>query len=541
MTAPPTKAPTDIVHDAERLAEVRSTGLLDTPVEAGFDRLTRLAAKLTGAPATFISLVDETHDFYKSCYGFPEPLASSRQLTGTTFCHYALASEEPLVIDNAPEDPVYSQVPTVKSLGVQAYLGIPLVVGGHAIGSFCAIDFKPHAWTPLDIEVMQELAASTLREIELRRALRTLGDERRLLDVLLHEIPVAVLYAEAPSGKITLMNRRAEEILPGFAALRDDEHREKVLGTSADGTPLALAEWPTHRAILGESVASAEVQVEMPDGRRTWVRVAAAPVRDGEERIIGGVAVFDSIDADRAMRIENARLYEEAQQANRAKDEFFAAVTHELRSPMTSIIGWTRLLKMQLQESPDAIEAIESITSSALLQAQLVDDLLDVSRIATGKLTLKRERLRLNESVQEAVKSALPLAESKGVTLRTALGEDGILEADKGRIQQIINNLLSNATKFTPRGGLIEISANAAADHASITVRDTGRGIDPSLLPHIFERFRQAKTAEMGGLGLGLTIVKHLVDMHGGDITAESEGEGKGAAFCVRLPLQQAS
>ena len=159
------------VSSPERLEAVEATGLLDSPREESFDRLTRLAAKLTGAPVTFVSLVADGRDFYKSSFGFPEPLATRRELTGTTFCHHALVSEGPLIIENTLDDPIYRNVPTVESLGVRSYLGVPLINdSGQALGSFCAIDFKPRQWTPLDVEVMQELCASTLLEIELRSA-----------------------------------------------------------------------------------------------------------------------------------------------------------------------------------------------------------------------------------------------------------------------------------------------------------------------------------------------------------------------------------
>jgi GAF domain-containing protein len=163
----------DRVRDDMRVASVLATDLLDTPPEESFDRMTRLAARLLGVPATFISLVDRDRDFYKSQFGFPEPLSSVRQLEGRTFCHLAIASDGPLVIDDTHLDPVHRAVPTVDTLGVRAYLGVPLVMpDGHAIGSFCAIDFEQRRWREQDVEVMRVLAESTLREIRLRRALR---------------------------------------------------------------------------------------------------------------------------------------------------------------------------------------------------------------------------------------------------------------------------------------------------------------------------------------------------------------------------------
>lgn len=162
----------EFVTRPERLAAVHETGLLDSEAEDVFDRLTRLAVRLTKVPAAFISLVDADRDFYKSAHGFGEPLASSRELTGATFCHFAIQSSSPLVIPDTAADPVYREVPTVTSLGVAAYVGVPIVVREQVIGSFCAIDMHPHPWTADEVEVLTELAASAQREIELRRALR---------------------------------------------------------------------------------------------------------------------------------------------------------------------------------------------------------------------------------------------------------------------------------------------------------------------------------------------------------------------------------
>ena len=468
------------ISDPGRLAIVRATHLLDSGTEEAFDRLTRLAAKLTGAPVTFISMVDEDRDFYKSCFGFPEPLASERQMTGTTFCHYALVSDGPLVIENTLDHPIYRNVPTVESLGVRAYLGVPLVTStGHAIGSFCAIDFKPRPWTKLDIEVLQELAASTLREIELRLALQTLGDERRRLAVLLQHIPAGIVFGEAPSGRIVIRNRHAEQII-GEAVIASPtvEGYAEWVGFRPDGSRVEPAEWPLAKALRGEIVRNEEVLYQRRDGRNVWIRIHAAPVRDADGTILGGIVAFYDIDEERTMRMENVRLYEETRRANRAKDDFFAAVTHELRTPMTAIIGWARLLKMEQTDNPHAIEAANAITDSAMLQAQLVDDLLDVSRIATGKLSLHREPIDLNEVAQQTVQAVQPAAESNGLRLRVSLGDACVIDADRGRIRQIVGNLLSNAIKFTPAGGLIELTSSVHDGFATLVVRDTGRGIE---------------------------------------------------------------
>jgi signal transduction histidine kinase len=230
--------PQSAVEDKQRLGAILRTGLLDTPPEESFDRLTKLAAKLTGVPATFISLVDQNRDFYKSCFGFGEPLATSRQLEGRTFCHHAIVASGPLLIEDTIADPVFREIPTVQSLGVRAYAGIPLVTDdGHAIGSFCAIDFVPRAWSALDIEILTELAASAMREIKLRSAVRAAQDAVRareeVLAVVAHDLRTplnfikmgAQLVAEAPEAKengqllervqgaVDLMNLLIEDLL----------------------------------------------------------------------------------------------------------------------------------------------------------------------------------------------------------------------------------------------------------------------------------------------------------------------------------------
>ena len=537
MTSPSENDVSDAVRDAKRLALLRETGLLDSPTEESFDRLTRLAAKLTGAPVTFISLVDEGRDFYKSCFGFPEPLASEREVTGTTFCHYALVAGGPLVIEDTLAHPIYRNVPTVESLGVRAYLGIPLRIGGMAIGSFCAIDFKPRVWSALAIEVMEELAASTMREIELRAAIEDAERERGRLKALLRHVPAAVIFADGQSRRVLLWNQQVEQILGTVPRGAEIQGEESFDAFHPDGRAVEQHESPLERAILGETVHGQEFRIVRRDGTTVWIRVHGAPVRDARgPESIGGVISFYDVTEQRRIEQENLRLYEEARTANQAKDDFFAAVSHELRTPMTSILGWSKLLMSEdLQNNETAMEAAEAIAGSARLQAQLIDDLLDVSRISTGKLALNTTSLNVNDSIHEAIQAAQPVAASQGLRLRTSLGEVPVIDGDGARLRQVVGNLLSNSIKFTPSGGLIEVSSRTEDGRVVIVVSDTGRGIAPELLPHVFEKHRQARSAEHGGLGLGLTIVRHLVEMHGGEVRAHSAGPGKGTEFTIRL------
>jgi signal transduction histidine kinase len=229
------------------------------------------------------------------------------------------------------------------------------------------------------------------------------------------------------------------------------------------------------------------------------------------------------------------QLYEEAKSAIQAKDDFFSAISHELRTPLTSITGWAALLL----DSPDAqtiAEAARSIASSAALQAQLIDDLLDVSRIMTNKFAITESKLDLREVIEDSVSGMRPVAAAKDISLRKTAEQCVVIDGDGTRLRQVLTNLLTNAIKFTPPGGLIETRLSRDGSFAVIEVSDTGEGISAQFMPYVFERRAQATERRFAGLGLGLAIVKHIVELHRGSVAVASEGEGKGATFTVRIP-----
>ncbi|HEV7857364.1 MAG TPA: CHASE domain-containing protein [Pyrinomonadaceae bacterium] len=249
-----------------------------------------------------------------------------------------------------------------------------------------------------------------------------------------------------------------------------------------------------------------------------------------------------------AITIENVRLLEHesraraiAEESNRLKDEFLATVSHELRTPLTSIMGWSQMLRGGKLDERTAALALETIERNARAQSQIIDDILDVSRIITGKLNIDVKPVELINIIEEAVNAARPAANAKNIQIATVFDTPkGFVRGDANRLQQVVWNLLSNAVKFTNNGGRVQIRLEHSATDVSISLKDTGQGISPDFLPHVFERFRQADsttTRQHGGLGLGLAIVRHLVELHGGTVHAESEGEGRGATFTVRLPL----
>ena len=246
-----------------------------------------------------------------------------------------------------------------------------------------------------------------------------------------------------------------------------------------------------------------------------------------------------------ALLAREQQARQEAEMANRAKDDFLATVSHELRTPLNAIYGWARLLQMGDFDRETVVSAYETIERNSKAQSQLIDDLLDVSRIIAGKLRLDIRSIELRPVIEAAIETVQPAADAKEITLQSVFDEKiGLFSGDPDRLQQIVWNLLSNAIKFTSNGGRVEVRLERIGDAVQIRVGDTGIGITPEFLPYVFDRFRQAEktsTRLHGGLGLGLAIVRHLAELHGGSVSADSPGEGEGATFIVTLPLKTAS
>jgi PAS domain S-box-containing protein len=253
------------------------------------------------------------------------------------------------------------------------------------------------------------------------------------------------------------------------------------------------------------------------------------------------VALAEDLARRAAVAIDNAQLYQEAQAANRAKDEFLATLSHELRTPLNAVYGWARILRAGQISDEARGRALESIERNSRAQCQLIDDLLDVARIGTGKMRLDVRPIDPATMIAGAVDAVRPALDAKQIRLETILDpKAGPVSGDPDRLQQVVWNLLSNAVKFTPRGGRIQVQLQRVNSHIEIVVSDTGEGIEADDLPHIFERFRQGETGSTrshGGLGIGLALVRHLVELHGGMVRAHSPGRGAGATFVVKLPV----
>jgi PAS domain S-box-containing protein len=282
------------------------------------------------------------------------------------------------------------------------------------------------------------------------------------------------------------------------------------------------------------------------DGAEIWVTGVLTALRDAGGRLRGFAKIMHDTSAQRHAALERDDLLRrelvargQAEEANRMKDEFLAMVSHELRTPLNAILGWARMLGAGELDAARTQRAVETIERNARAQSQLVADLLDISRVVTGKLQLDVEPVSIQEILKTAVESMHHAVAAKQLSLSvTMTGEPAPVEGDAARLTQVILNLLSNAIKFTPAGGVIELRLDRRQDDVELTVRDTGQGIAADELPHIFTRFHQAAPGRRssGGLGLGLTIAQHIVQAHGGTIEARSDGDGRGATFVVRLP-----
>ncbi|MCG3114040.1 MAG: ATP-binding protein [Candidatus Manganitrophus sp. SB1] len=285
------------------------------------------------------------------------------------------------------------------------------------------------------------------------------------------------------------------------------------------------------------------------DGSIFWALMVVTALRDASGGLSGySVVMRDITERKRAeeerndllIREQKARL--EAEEANRSKDEFLAMISHEIRTPLNAILGYSQLLGSGMFNEEQAARAIESIERNAKAQAQLVEDLLDVSRIITGKLRLHPRPIDLIEVIEAAVDTVQPAADAKGIRLESDLDPSAApFVGDPDRLQQVTWNLVLNAVKFTPEGGEVRVGLKRIPPYVALTVSDTGIGIPPDFLPFVFERFRQGEASpnrSHTGLGLGLSIVRHLAELHGGSVQATSEGEGRGATFTVRLPVR---
>ena len=391
-------------------------------------------------------------------------------------------------------------------------------------------------------EDRRNLEASVLsaqREIQERRRVEAaLRDSEQRLQQLANAMPQIVWTAKEQG--IEYINEQWSEYT-GLSLEQSKDEREWRQAVHADDQTAVDEAWERAKR-TGEPF---EIEYRLRNARTgewRWFLGRAVPIRGADGHVEQWFGTATDIDDQKRLELTLATARGAAEEANRLKDEFLAMVSHELRTPLNAILGWVSLLRGGSLSTARSEHALEVIQRNARAQSQIVSDLLDVARSLTGRLHLEPVRAQLTDVVSNAVDSVRPSANARGVQLSLDAGDARhIVWGDIARLGQIAWNLLSNAVKFTPPGGQVEVRLRQRDSYAELTVKDTGLGIAPDVLPHIFHRFQQADsspTRSHGGLGLGLAIVRHLVELHGGSVMVESKGTGHGSAFTVLLPLK---
>gem|GEM_PF-926224 len=577
-----------MVQDPARLVAVRRTTLLDGPPNATFDRLTELARFLLDAPIALCSLLDAERYFFISCAGMPEPYRTTREVPiSAGFCKHTLVTRMPLVLEDADADPQFSGYPVVAEMGIRGYIGVPLITSdGQALGTFCAMDLKSRKWNAEQVRAVETLAAAAVSEIERSAALSAAREAHAELERR-HNVAEALVETAATLARSRNIEEACQSIVENLRVLL---HGDAALLCGVEGLTLRAI------AVAGATGSTLRPGILFPEGygppsiarQRACVittldvlndpdipltpdlreAIAAAPFRAVmsvplalDDVLLGTLCVMDrpgrvfTLEDQRlaqgfahqaALALQNARLLQQAEQrrheaeeSNRAKDEFLAMLAHELRNPLAAVVSAVDVMRRRAADAT-VLTAVDVAERQLSHQVRLLDDLLDVARVTNGTISLRRTRFPLEAAVAEAVQSVQQRMERHRQALTVGIPDGVHVEADRTRLVQVMANLLANATKYTPGGGRIALTGEVEGGSVVLRVRDDGIGIEPAILPRVFDPFVQqvqplARTA--GGLGIGLTLVRRIVELHGGSVEGRSDGPGHGSEFIVRLPI----
>ena len=450
-----------------------------------------------------------------------------------------------VVADVTRHEPPLPDVEAYAPLHIRAMICAPLRKAGRLVAAMAVHQRVPRTWTAADVELVEHVASRCYESIERARVEQTLRESERRFRDLADSMP-QIVFAASPDGTVDYFNRQWYE----YTGLPEVADGDEAPAWARVHTPEGLARvqqaWPA--ALRSGEPYEIEYPLRRKDGALRWHLGRALPVRDDDGRIVRWYGTNTDIHDRKQIEEALARALgsersarREAELASRMKDEFLATLSHELRTPLNAILGWSHMIRAGDASPALFAKAAEVIERNARAQAKIIEDLLDMSAIISGKVRLEVEPVELAALVHAAIETVRPAADARGVHLITEFGPlDGATPSgDPSRLQQVLWNLLSNAVKFTPRDGRVMVTLRRAGEHVELRVADTGQGIAADFLPHVFDRFRQADastTRRHGGLGLGLAIVKQLVELHGGTVRVESAGLGHGAAFTVALP-----
>lgn len=562
-------------NDAERVEALQRYNILDTPPEDAFDRIAKLAARLFKVPTALVSLVDEDRAWFKSCHGFDLPEVPRSD----SMCNFAILYNDLLVIPDTRKDDRFACNPfAMAEPGLRFYAGAPLIThDGYNLGTLCVLDSQPHEdFSAEQCTTLLDLAAMVVDELELRFAAQKIAQTDAALLKITQGLSTVTgraffdelvqHFAQVLSVDYVYVGQLIEPSQEAVQTIAVCAHGETAgnFDYRLDGTPCEKVIQNRKLCCYPRRVQSLFPNAPLlaPLGIESYI---AIPFFDSSEKPLGLLGIMHSkplenvqlakslltifalriateLDRIRVSEAERAAR-EQAEAANRIKDEFLAVLSHELRTPLSPILGWTKLLRSGKVRPENQDKALETIERNAQLQTQLVEDLLDVSRILRGKFMLDIRSVNLKGVIAAAIETVRLAAEAKRIEIQTVLESSEDVLGDASRLQQVVWNLLSNAVKFTPERGRVEIRLVQVNHSVQIQVTDTGKGIEAEFLPYVFDRFRQADSAttrKFGGLGLGLAIVRQIVELHGGTVQVDSQGEDQGATFTVTFPLKNA-
>ena len=538
--------PTIPLDEAKRLEVLRRYGILDTAPELAFDRLSRLGARVFQAPIVLVSLIDQTRQWYKSCYGI-DVKETGRDVS---FCAHAILTDDPLIILDASADPRFHDNPLVTGEPhVRFYAGAPLIApDGSRIGAFCAVDRSPRRkFTRDQVEMLRDFAAIVMEELELRRTARDLAETEKALrtsedrfNAFMDHSP-ALAFIKDTDGRMLYVNSACERIWNGKAC-------DWVGKTDAELWPPDVAERMRKsdlEVLRDRTILTVVEEAPVSQSDLHQFLTFKFPFRDESGvTFLGAMAVdvTDRLKLEEQLREQTRR----ANEASRLKSEFLANMSHELRTPLNGIIGFSELLADGKGGELTAKQQrfIENILLSSRHLLHLINDLLDLAKIEAGKLELDPRAVSASSLVSEVADSMRSLADLKHITLSMDVDSEAEhLFVDPARFKQVVYNYVSNAIKFTPDNGSVKVKVTRdPSGSVRLDVCDTGIGIDAANLPRLFQQFHQLDTGaakRYAGTGLGLALVKRLVEQHGGYVEVRSE-LGAGSCFSAVFPAASA-
>lgn len=553
-TKPP---PPEEQRTAERLVRVGVALSSELDLERLVQKLTDEATALCGAEfgAFFYNVVTDERQGYSLFTLSGADRATAERLAAphkTPLFTPTYEGRGVVRLDDVMDDPRYGLDGPHYGMpdghfSVRSYLAIPVTSRtGEVFGGLLFGHSRPGMFTEHHEELLLAVSAQAGVAIDnarlfdaLRRAEVQAEVERNKLRRLLMQSPAGVLVLRGAEHAFEFANDSARWMLLRADAGATDAERVAAFVEENRATLDDVYRSGQRQASAPVDAVTGALDASAPSER--FVSVTYEPYFGPQDRVEGIMCVAFEVTEEVLAKRRSDSFVEELERASRHKDDILAVVSHELRSPLNAILGWTQMLRTQQLDSRMAERALETIERNARAQTQLVEDLLDVSRIVMGKLALDMQDVDLQTVIRDAIEVVRPSATKKRLTILPKI-EDGALSVigDPDRLRQVVVNLLSNAVRFSEDGGTVRIDAQRTVAGIEIVVADEGQGITAHFLPHVFERFRQANAREQrphGGLGLGLSIVRQLVELHGGSVTAASDGPGKGAVFTVTIPV----